>query len=72
MGAKSTKTVLGSCRKSRLPEIGKSTKTASRLQHIGGKTADREIEAALSTDPDWSDLEPIDWSRAEVVIPPKK
>jgi uncharacterized protein (DUF4415 family) len=26
----------------------------------------------MSTDPDWADLEPIDWSRAEVVVPPKK
>ncbi|MGB5084643.1 MAG: BrnA antitoxin family protein [Methylocystis silviterrae] len=31
-----------------------------------------EIDAAVAADPDWAELEPIDWSKAEVVTPPKK
>ncbi len=34
--------------------------------------SDAEKNAAIAGDPDWADLEPIDWSRAEVVVPPKK
>jgi uncharacterized protein (DUF4415 family) len=33
---------------------------------------DAEIDAAIASDPDWAEFEPIDWSKAEVVIPPKK
>lgn len=33
---------------------------------------DAEIEAAIAADPEWAELEPIDWTKAEVVIPPKK
>ncbi|MGJ0395958.1 MAG: BrnA antitoxin family protein [Methylocystis sp.] len=33
---------------------------------------DAEIDAAVASDPDWAEFEPIDWSKAEVVIPPKK
>jgi len=33
---------------------------------------DAEINAAIASDPDWAEIEPIDWSKAEVVIPPKK
>ncbi|BGE85705.1 MULTISPECIES: hypothetical protein [Methylosinus] len=32
---------------------------------------DEEIDAAVASDPDWAELEPIDWTRAEVVTPPK-
>ncbi|MBG0803088.1 BrnA antitoxin family protein [Methylocystis sp. H4A] len=31
-----------------------------------------EIDAAVADDPDWAELEPIDWSKAEVVTPQKK
>jgi uncharacterized protein (DUF4415 family) len=31
-----------------------------------------EIDAAVAAHPDWAELEPIDWSKAEVVTPPKK
>lgn len=34
--------------------------------------ADAEIDAAVASDPDWAEFEPIDWRKAEVVIPPKK
>lgn len=34
--------------------------------------SDAEIEAAIASDPEWAELEPIDWSKAEVVVPPKK
>ncbi|KAF0134305.1 MAG: hypothetical protein FD139_3357 [Methylocystaceae bacterium] len=33
---------------------------------------DAEIEAAVRSDPDWAEVEPIDWCKAEVVTPPKK
>jgi uncharacterized protein (DUF4415 family) len=33
---------------------------------------DAAIDAAVANDPDWADIEPIDWSVAEVVVPPKK
>ncbi|WP_244613065.1 BrnA antitoxin family protein [Methylosinus sp. Ce-a6] len=34
--------------------------------------SDAEIDAAAAGDPDWAEFEPIDWSKAEVVVPPKK
>ncbi|QGM47538.1 BrnA antitoxin family protein [Methylocystis heyeri] len=34
--------------------------------------SDAEIEAAMASDPDWAGIEPIDWTKAEVVTPPKK
>ncbi len=34
--------------------------------------SDSQIDAAVASDPDWAEFEPIDWSKAEVVIPPKK
>lgn len=57
-----------------------STKSASatRLEKDGRKTAqvrevtDAEIDAGVASDPDWAAMEPIDWSKAEVVVPPKK
>jgi uncharacterized protein (DUF4415 family) len=33
---------------------------------------DAEKDAAVASDPDWAEFEPIDWSKAELVIPPKK
>jgi uncharacterized protein (DUF4415 family) len=33
---------------------------------------DAEIEAAVVKDPDWADFKDIDWSKAVLVIPPKK
>ena len=33
---------------------------------------DGEIEAAVANDPDWEELNDIDWSEAVLVIPPKK
>ncbi|MGD9540789.1 BrnA antitoxin family protein [Methylocystis sp.] len=36
------------------------------------KMTDAEIDAAIASDPDWAAFEPIDWSKAEVVVPPKK
>jgi len=33
---------------------------------------DAAITAAIASDPDWAEFEPIDWSKAEVVVPPKK
>lgn len=31
---------------------------------------DAQIDAAVASDPDWAEFEPIDWSKAEVVVPP--
>ncbi|MCX7898568.1 MAG: BrnA antitoxin family protein [Methylocystis sp.] len=33
---------------------------------------DAEIDAAVASDPDRAAFEPIDWSKAELIIPPKK
>ncbi len=33
---------------------------------------DEEIEASIANDPDWQELKYIDWSKAVLVIPPKK
>jgi uncharacterized protein (DUF4415 family) len=33
---------------------------------------DAEIDAAIASDPEWAEMGPIDWTKAEVVIPPKK
>ncbi|CCJ07006.1 BrnA antitoxin family protein [Methylocystis sp. SC2] len=34
--------------------------------------SDLQIDAGVARDPDWAAFEPIDWSQAEVVVPPKK
>lgn len=34
--------------------------------------SDAAIEAAIANDPDWADMDAIDWSVAEVIVPPKK
>jgi uncharacterized protein (DUF4415 family) len=44
----------------------------SRRKALAEETQDAEIEAAIVSDPDWAEIEPIDWSKAEVVTPPKK
>lgn len=33
---------------------------------------DAEIDASIADDPDWADLRDIDWSKAVLVVPPKK
>ena len=33
---------------------------------------DEEIEASIADDPDWQEFRDIDWSKAVLVIPPKK
>jgi uncharacterized protein (DUF4415 family) len=33
---------------------------------------DDEIEASIANDPDWTEFKDIDWSKAELVIPPRK
>ena len=33
---------------------------------------DEEIEASIANDPDWEEFKDLDWSKAVVVIPPKK
>lgn len=33
---------------------------------------DAEIEASIASDPDWQEFKDIDWSKAVLVIPPKK
>ncbi len=36
------------------------------------KLTDEEIEASITNDPDWQEFKDIDWSKAILVIPPKK
>jgi len=31
-----------------------------------------EIDASVVADPDWAEFETVDWSQAEVVVPPRK
>jgi uncharacterized protein (DUF4415 family) len=33
---------------------------------------DKEIEASIANDPDWEEFKDLDWSKAVLVIPPKK
>jgi uncharacterized protein (DUF4415 family) len=33
---------------------------------------DEEIEASIANDPDWQEFKDIDWSKAVLVIPPRK
>ncbi len=33
---------------------------------------DEEIEASIANDPDWQEFKDMDWSKAALVIPPKK
>jgi len=58
----------------------KSTKIESATHHEAmtrrltkkREMTDAEIDAAAVADSDWAEVEPIDWSHAEVVVPPKK
>jgi uncharacterized protein (DUF4415 family) len=44
-----------------------------RQQRSATQEADgAEIDAAIASDPDWAELEPLDWSKSEVVVPAKK
>jgi uncharacterized protein (DUF4415 family) len=36
------------------------------------RVTDAEIEASIANDPDWQEFKNIDWSKAVLVIPPKK
>jgi uncharacterized protein (DUF4415 family) len=33
---------------------------------------DEDIEAAIANDPDWEEFKDVDWSKAVLVIPPRK
>jgi uncharacterized protein (DUF4415 family) len=33
---------------------------------------DKEIEASIANDPDWAEFKDVDWSKAVLIIPPKK
>ncbi len=44
----------------------------SKRDRLAKDMTDAEIDAAVASDPDWAEFEPIDWSKAEVVVPPKK
>jgi uncharacterized protein (DUF4415 family) len=33
---------------------------------------DEQIEAAIANDPDWEQFKDVDWSKAVLVIPPRK
>jgi len=46
-------------------------KSETDWARLDGMT-DEEIEAAIADDPDWQDFKDIDWSKAVLVIPPKK
>ena len=37
-----------------------------------GSMSDAQIDAAVASDPDWAEFQPIDWSKSEIVMPPKK
>jgi uncharacterized protein (DUF4415 family) len=46
-------------------------KIKSDLEKLRNLT-DEEIEASIANDPDWQEFKDIDWSKAVLVIPPKK
>jgi uncharacterized protein (DUF4415 family) len=57
----------------------KSTSSASathaeKEQRKASQTlpTDAEIDVAVASDPDWAEFDSIDWSKAEIVVPPKK
>jgi len=43
-----------------------------RLKQTAEEARDVEIDAQVASDPDWAEIEPIDWSKAEIVAPPRK
>ncbi len=49
-------------------ERRKSETDWARLDAI----TDEEIEASIANDPDWEEFKDVDWSKAVLVIPPKK
>jgi len=59
---------------------GKNITVVSRDDRRKGKTdwekqrnlTDEEIEASIADDPDWVEFKDVDWSKAVLVIPPKK
>jgi uncharacterized protein (DUF4415 family) len=59
---------------------GEITTPISRDDPRRGKTdwaaldalTDKEIEASIANDPDWAEFKDFDWSKAVLVIPPKK
>jgi uncharacterized protein (DUF4415 family) len=46
-------------------------KSESDLARLEAMT-DEEIEASIADDPDWEEFKDLDWSKAVLVIPPKK
>ena len=52
-------------------EAPRRTRIRSDLDKLRRLT-DEEIEASIANDPDWEEFKDIDWSKAVVVIPPKK
>lgn len=49
----------------------RKTKIRSNLDRLR-KMTDEEIDASVANDPDWEEFKDIDWSKAVLVIPPKK
>jgi uncharacterized protein (DUF4415 family) len=49
-------------------ERRKSETDLARLRAM----TDEEIEASIANDPDWEEFKDLDWSKAVLVIPPKK
>jgi uncharacterized protein (DUF4415 family) len=79
--ARSAKTGAASFRRgARARTKDKSITVVSRDEPRRGKTdwaavdavTDAEIESAMAQDPEWADFRDIDWSKAVLVIPPKK
>ena len=50
----------------------KATKKSSATGLERSRLQDAEIDAQIVDDPDWAEIEPIDWSKAEIVTPPRK
>ena len=58
-----------------LSRSSRATPRAGRARLIGRAVdalTDEEIEASIANDPDWEEFKDIDWSKAVLVIPPKK
>ena len=52
-------------------ELRRQTRDRTDWKRIDSLT-DREIEAAMRSDPDWADLLNVDWSDAVIVTPKRK
>jgi uncharacterized protein (DUF4415 family) len=79
--SQSAATSAGSSRRGlRHAKNGESFTIVSRDDPRRGRTdwtavdalTDEEIEASIANDPDWQEFTDIDWSKAVLVIPPKK